>query len=212
VAARSRRGRTGAPRSVAPGRRAPDAGSAAPSDARAARRVCVAQIGAAHGIRGEVRLKPFTADPLAVADYGPLESEDGRRRFEVVALRAAKDTLIARFAGVDERTAAEALTHMRLYVPRERLPPLDEEDTYYHADLIGLAAVDKHGTVLGAVQAVHNFGAGDVIEVKPADGAAMLLPFTREAVPEIDLAAGRLVVDPPEGFLGGPRRAAEAEE
>jgi 16S rRNA processing protein RimM len=158
-------------------------------------RICVAQIGAAHGIRGEVRLRPFTGDPMAITSYGPLESEDGTRRFEIEALRPSKDLFVARLAGVKDRNAAEALTNLKLYVSRDRLPPAAEGE-FYHADLVGLAAVTPDGTSLGTVTAVHNFGAGDVIEIKPASGEALLVPFTDAAVPEIDLAAGRMVVVP----------------
>jgi 16S rRNA processing protein RimM len=158
-------------------------------------RICVAQIGAAHGIRGEVRLRPFTGDPMAITSYGPLESEDGTRRFEIEALRPSKDLFVARLAGVKDRNAAEALTNLKLYVSRDRLPPAAEGE-FYHADLVGLAAVTPDGTSLGTVTAVHNFGAGDVIEIKPENGETLLVPFTDAAVPEIDLAAGRMVVVP----------------
>lgn len=161
----------------------------------------MAQIGAAHGIRGEVRLKSFTADPLAVAGYGPLESEDGSRRFRITGLRPAKDMLIARIEGVTDRTAAERLRNLRLYVRRSRLPP-PAEDEFYHADLIGLAVFDKGGLRLGAVVAVQNFGAGDLLEIRlESGGATALLPFTKAAVPEVDIAGGRIVVDPPAGLL-----------
>ena len=110
-----------------------------------AERVRVARIGAAHGIRGEVKLWPFTQDPMDVASYGPLETEDGARRFEIETLRPAKDFLVARLVGVADRDAAEKLTNLELFVPRERLPAIDEADTYYHADLIGLAAVTAEG-------------------------------------------------------------------
>jgi 16S rRNA processing protein RimM len=158
-------------------------------------RICVAQIGAAHGIRGEVRLRSFTEDPMAITSYGPLESEDGTRRFEIEALRPSKDHFVARLAGVQDRNAAEMLTNLRLYVPREKLPPAAEGE-FYHADLVGLAAVTPDGASLGTVTAVHNFGAGDVIEIKPENGETLLVPFTDTAVPEIDLAAGRMVVVP----------------
>jgi 16S rRNA processing protein RimM len=158
-------------------------------------RVCVAQIGAAHGIRGEVRLRSFTEDPLAVTSYGPLESEDGRQRFEIEALRPAKDHFVARLAGVADRNAAEQLTNVKLYVSRDRLPPA-EDGEFYHADLIGLAAVTPDGAPLGSVTAVHNFGAGDILEIKPASGETLLVPFTDATVPEVDLKARRLVVKP----------------
>jgi 16S rRNA processing protein RimM len=160
-------------------------------------RICVAQIGAAHGIRGEVRLRSFTEDPAAVTSYGPLESEDGRQRFTIEALRPAKDHFVARVAGVADRNAAEKLVNVRLYIARDKLPPIGEDDTFYHADLVGLAAVTRSGESLGTVAAIHNFGAGDVVEIKPASGDPMMLPFTETAVPEIDLKAGRIVVVPP---------------
>jgi 16S rRNA processing protein RimM len=160
-------------------------------------RICVAQIGAAHGLRGEVKLRSFTQDPKAVTSYGPLESEDGTRRFEIEALRPSKDHFVARLKGVGDRDAAEKLTNVRLYVPRDRLPPIADDETFYHADLIGLAAVTPDGAPLGTVTAIHNFGAGDVIEIKPDSGEALLVPFTGTTVPEIDVAARRMVVVPP---------------
>ena len=160
-------------------------------------RICVAQIGAAHGIRGEVRLRSFTQDPRAVTSYGPLESEDGTQRFEIEALRPAKDHFVARLAGIGNREAAEKLTNLKLYVPRDRLPPVQEPETYYHADLVGLAAVTADGARLGTVTAVHNFGAGDMIEIRPQGGGEpQMIPFTDANVPEIDIAAGRVVVVP----------------
>jgi len=161
--------------------------------------VLVARFGAAHGVRGEVKLWSFTEDPLAVADYGPLESKDGTRQFVIAALRPAKDFLIARVEGVADRNAAEALRNVELYLPRERLPAIDEDDTWYYADLVGLAAVAPDGASLGTVAAVHNFGAGDIVEIAPAGGGkTLLLPFTETVVPEVDIEARRLVVVLPE--------------
>ena len=158
----------------------------------------VARIGAAHGVRGEVKLWSFTEDPIAVARYGSLETEDGTRRFEIESLRPAKDFLVARIAGVSDRDAAEKLTNLELFVPRERLPAIEEKDTYYHADLIGLSAVTAAGNALGTVSAVHNFGAGDILEIAPASGgAALMLPFTETAVPKVDLKTRQIVVVPP---------------
>jgi 16S rRNA processing protein RimM len=159
-------------------------------------RICVAQIGAAHGIRGEVRLRSFTGDPMAVTSYGPLESEDGKQRFEIEALRPAKDVFVARLRGVADRDAAEKLTNLRLYVSRDKLPPADDGE-FYHADLVGLAAVTPDGAALGTVTAVLNFGAGDILEIKPPSGEPLLVPFTDTTVPEIDMQAGRMVVVPP---------------
>jgi 16S rRNA processing protein RimM len=160
-------------------------------------KVRVARIGAAHGVRGEVKLWPFTQDPMDVARYGELETEDGARRFTIEALRPAKDFLVARIAGLNDRAAAEQLTNLELFVPRERLPAIAEADTYYHADLIGLAAVTADGKTLGTVTAVHNFGAGDIIEITPETGAPLMLSFTQAAVPKVDLKARQIVVVPP---------------
>jgi 16S rRNA processing protein RimM len=161
-------------------------------------RICLGQIGAAHGVRGEVRLRSFTSDPEAIARYGPLEAEDGRV-FEIESLRPAKNHFVARLSGIRDRKAAERLANLKLYVPRERLPEPADADEYYHADLIGLAVVNHAGERLGTVVAFHNFGAGDLIEVRPDDrGQTELLPFDEQTVPVIDLAAGRMVVVAPE--------------
>ena len=163
-----------------------------------AERICVAQIGGAHGLLGEVKLKSFTADPMAVSNYGPLTTEDGSASFEIETLRAAKGHLVARFRGVGDRSAAERLANLRLFVPRERLPP-PAADEFYHADLIGLRAVTADGTEIGTVAAVHDFGAGDILELRPrAGGTTMMVPFTAAFVPKVDIARGRIVVAPPE--------------
>ena len=163
-----------------------------------ANRICVARIGAAHGVRGEVKLWSFTEDPAAVATYGPLETQDGAQRFEIEALRPAKDHFVARIAGVDDRDAAEKLRNLELFIPRTRLPKIDDADTFYHADLIGLDAVTPDGTQVGTVQALHNFGAGDIIEIMPAGSShPLMLPFNEATVPTIDLAAKQIVVVPP---------------
>ncbi|MBR0796554.1 ribosome maturation factor RimM [Bradyrhizobium jicamae] len=169
--------------------------------------VCVARIGAAHGVRGAVRLWTFTEDPLAVRDYGPLMTKDGTRRFEVTHLREAKDHLVVTLKGVATRDDAERLNGLELYVPRERLPETDD-DEYYHADLIGLAAVTAAEQPLGKVIAIHNFGAGDIIEIAPPQGATMLLPFTNAVVPTVDLAGGRVVIELPQEIDGDDPSAA----
>jgi 16S rRNA processing protein RimM len=162
-----------------------------------AERVCIAQIGAPHGVRGEVRLRAFTQDPLSVRRYGPLEAEDGRR-FEIEAVRPAKDMLVARLKGVTDRNAAERLTNLFLYASRDRLPkPADDE--FYHADLIGLAAATPQGAPFGTIRAVHNFGAGDLLEIEPTSGGpTVMLPFTEAVVPVVDIARRRVVVTPPD--------------
>jgi 16S rRNA processing protein RimM len=181
---------------------------------RAADRVVVAQFGAAHGIKGEVRLKSFTGVPAEVAAYGQLEAPDGRR-FEIEAARPAAgtspDMLVVRLKGVGDRNAAEALNGIELSVSRDRLPPAGA-DEYYHADLIGLAAATAAGEALGTVIAVHNYGAGDLLEIAPRRGATFLLPFTRAAVPEVDIAAGRIVVEPPPGLLDEGESDGDREE
>jgi 16S rRNA processing protein RimM len=159
-------------------------------------RVCVGQIGAPHGVRGEVRLRSFTADPEAIAGYGPLETEDGRI-LEIESLRPAKDHFVATLSGIGDRDAAEQLATLKLYVPRDRLPALVETDEFYHADLIGLAVFNKAGEQLGTVLAIHNFGAGDLIEVRlAAGGKTELVPFNERNVPTVDIAAGRIVIEP----------------
>jgi 16S rRNA processing protein RimM len=163
--------------------------------------ICVARIGAAHGVRGEVKLWTFTEDPLAVKLYGPLATKDGARQFEVTHAREAKGHLVATLKGIATREDAERLNGLELYIAREKLPATDE-DEYYHADLVGLAAVTPANEPLGRVIAIHNFGAGDIIEIAPANGATMLLPFTNAVVPSVDLAGGRVVVELPEEIDG----------
>src|SRR5215470_17130612 len=159
-------------------------------------RICLGQIGAPHGVRGEVRLHSFTANPIAITTYGPLETEDGRV-FEIESLRPVKHAFVAKLSGVADRDAAERLANTKLYVPRERLPQPAEPDEFYHADLIGLRAVDDAGRECGTVVAIHNFGAGDLIELKPADGAQTeLLPFDAATVPEVNVRGGTIVINP----------------
>ena len=169
--------------------------------------VCVARIGAAHGVRGAVRLWTFTEDPLAVRDYGPLMTKDGARQFEVMHARGAKDHLVVTLKGVATRDDAERLNGLELYVPRDRLPDTDDGE-YYHTDLIGLAAVTTAEQPLGKVIAIHNFGAGDIIEIAPPQGATMLLPFTNAVVPTVDLDGGRVVIDLPQEIDGDDPSAA----
>ena len=166
--------------------------------------ICVARIGAAHGVRGAVKLWTFTEDPLAVKDYGPLTTKDGARQFEVAQVREARDHLVATFKGVASREDAERLNGIELYIARDKLPETDD-DEYYHADLIGLAAVNTADEPLGRVAAIHNFGAGDIIEIAPPHGPTLLLPFTNAVVPTVDLANGRVVIELPQEVEGdGP--------
>ncbi len=163
-------------------------------------RVCLGVVTSPHGVRGLLRVKTFTAEPDGIAAYGPLEDEAGTRRFDLELVGKAKGVVLVRIAGVDDRDAAERLKGQRLYVRREALPPPDEEE-FYHADLIGLAAVLADGEPLGKVTAVHDYGAGDSIELVRPDGKVVMVPFTRAIVPTVDIAAGRLVIVPPPGLL-----------
>jgi 16S rRNA processing protein RimM len=169
--------------------------------------ICVARIGAAHGVRGAVKLWTFTEDPMAVMQYGPLATKDGARKFEVANAREAKGHLVATLKGVATREHAERLNGIELYIPRNKLPATDA-DEYYHADLIGLAAVNAAFEPIGRVIAIYNFGAGDIIEIAPAHGATMLLPFTNAVVPTVDLAAGRVVIELPGEIEGDDPTAA----
>ena len=164
-------------------------------------KICVARIGAAHGVRGAVKLWTFTEDPLAVQHYGPLATKDGTRQFEVTHAREANGHLVATLKGIATRDEAERLNGVELYIARDQLPETDE-DEYYHADLIGLAAVTADDAPIGRVIAIHNFGAGDIIEIAPSHGATMLLPFTNAVVPTVDLAGGRVVIELPEEVDG----------
>jgi len=163
--------------------------------------VCVGAIAGAFGVKGEVRLKSFCADPEAIATYGPLSSEDGSASWEVKLTRAIKNGFAARLKGVATKEAADALRGVRLYAPRDRLPALPD-DEFYHADLINLTVLDTGGTELGRVRAVLNHGAGDLLEIYvKGQKQPVLLPFTKAAVPTVDLASGRIVADPPDGLF-----------
>lgn len=163
-------------------------------------RICLGVITGPHGVQGTVRIKSFTEVPEDVARYGPLSDQSGRRRFEVQILGIAKGVVIARLSGVEDRVRAEGLRGVRLYLPRSALPQT-EADEYYHADLIGLEAVLGDGTPVGRVRAVHDFGAGDTLELARPGAPPIMVPFTRAIVPIVELAAGRLVLDPPPGLF-----------
>ncbi|MEM8794202.1 MAG: ribosome maturation factor RimM [Pseudomonadota bacterium] len=168
------------------------------------RLICLGQIGAAHGVKGHVRVKPFTETPEGLADYGPLRNESGEAGLKVSTLRVIKGgMLVIKFKGVNDRDAAEALNGTKLFVERARLPGLDDEDDYYVEDLLGLEAVDLSGTPLGTVRAVHDFGAGDILDIKPEFGPSLLVPFTKKAVPIVDFDGHRLEVDRVEAGLFG---------
>jgi 16S rRNA processing protein RimM len=163
--------------------------------------ICVGVISGAFGTRGEVRLKSFTALAEDIANYGPLSSEDGQQSFDVALIGEAKGGFTARLSGVLTKEQADALRGLRLYAPRARLPSLPD-DEYYHADLIGLTVYDTGGKSIGQVKTVLNHGAGDILEIQmPGSAATVLLPFTLESVPTVDLGSGRIICDPPEGLF-----------
>lgn len=164
-------------------------------------KICVGAIAGAFGVRGEVRLKSFTAIPEDIASYAPLESEDGTRSFSVKVTRQVKNGLAARLSGITTKEEADALRGTQLFVPRDRLPSLPD-DEFYHTDLIGLDVTDTGGAPLGKVLSVINNGADDLLELSaPGQKQTVLLPFTKAVVPTVDLAQGRIVADPPEGLF-----------
>lgn len=163
-------------------------------------RICVGSVAGAFGVRGEVRLKSYCADPEAIADYGPLYTKDGSKSFSLTLTRPVAGGLGARISGVNTKEDADALRGTDLYADRDRLPSLPD-DEFYHADLIGLEVRDTGGVLLGKVRAIHNHGAGDILEVfAPGRKNALLVPFTLAAVPTVDLKSGRIVADLPEGL------------
>ncbi|MFI4949394.1 MAG: ribosome maturation factor RimM [Alphaproteobacteria bacterium] len=170
-------------------------------------RVCLGIVGAPHGVHGGVRIKSFTGEPAAIAGYGALEDESGARQFTLKVVGPAKGDgmVIAKLSGVSDRERAEALRGLRLYAPRAVLPAIGDADEFYYADLVGLAALLGDGSRLGTVIAVHDFGAGDMLEIERAASQPVLVPFTRAAVPVVDLAGHRVVVDPPTGLIDPPR-------
>jgi 16S rRNA processing protein RimM len=160
------------------------------------RRIVVGVVAGAHGVKGELKIKSFTQNPRAIGSYGPLGDRTGTRSFRLTLRGAVRGLLIARIDGVADRDQAEALKGLELTVARDVLPK-PKRDEWYLADLEGLAAVTSDGRALGKVVAVQNFGAGDVIEIAPATGPTVMLPFSKRVVPEVDIAGGRIVVDPP---------------
>ncbi len=167
------------------------------------KKLCVGIVTGPHGIRGAVRLKSFTAEPSDIGAYGPLSDEAGTRRYTLRITGAVKGAIIAELSGVGDRNAAEALKGLQLFVDRDQLPPAEEEE-FYHADLIGLRAELANGELLGTVTALHDFGAGQSLEIATGGRETILVPFTKAAVPVIEVAAGRLVIDPPAGLLEKP--------
>lgn len=185
---------------------ATDSGSAyCGSEPDSGKMVCVGVVSAAHGIRGHVRIKSFTAEPGDIARYGPVYDVTGGRPLRLTVTGRSRELVIARIEGIGDRDAAEALQGHRLFVPREAFPPLDAEE-FYHADLIGLraelaAGLEQPRQILGAVVAVHDFGGGDILEVASGQGTSLMIPFTGDAVPEVNVAEGWLIIAPLPGLL-----------
>lgn len=171
-------------------------------------KVLMAKIGAAHGIRGEVRVKPFGDDPLSFTDYGVLTTRDGKRSFEVQNARVQKTVVITKFKEIADRNQAEELNGVELFIDRNQLPDL-EEDEFYYSDLNGLSVRDPAGDMLGKVVAVQDFGAGDLLEIRPTRGKTYYIPFTKDFVPEIRVADGNITVDLPEDYLSEGKPGSE---
>jgi 16S rRNA processing protein RimM len=162
------------------------------------RLILVGRVSGAFGVRGEVRLSAYTEEPMALARFKALKREDGSPALTIAGARPVKDGIVARCPEVATKEAADAMRGLRLYVPREALPEPEDEDEFYLADLIGLSAETPEGEALGKVKAVHNFGAGDLLELDPGEGArTSYVPFTKAAVPEVRLSEGRVIVVPP---------------
>jgi len=174
-------------------------------------RVCLGVIAGAHGVRGLVKIKSFTEDPEDVAAYGPVGDETGQKRFVVKIKGRVKGLVLAELEDIRDRDQAQALHGLQLYVERDALPRLEEEETFYQADLIGLAAEDPEGRPLGQVVAVPNFGAGDLLEVLDPERVSQFYPFTRAVVPEVDLATGRVVIRRPAEAIVRPEHDGEHE-
>lgn len=173
-----------------------------------AQKVLMAKIGAAHGIRGEVRVKPFGDDPLSFTDYGVLTTRDGNRSFEVQNARVQKTVVITKFKEITDRNQAEELNGVELFIDRNQLPD-PEEDEFYYSDLNGLSVRDPAGDMLGKVVAVQDFGAGDLLEIRPTRGKTYYIPFTKDFVPEIRVADGNITVDLPEDYLSEEKPGSE---
>lgn len=171
----------------------------------------VGRITGAHGLRGLVKVQCFTAEPSGIGQYGPLSDAMGKRTFEVTVMNPVKGGVVAAIAGIADRNAAEKLRGVELYMPRDRLPEAGEGE-YYHADLVGLAAELRDGSPFGRVRGVENYGAGDLLAILRPDGRVVSLPFTDPVVPVVDIAGGRVVIDPPAGLLDAVKQEEREEE
>jgi 16S rRNA processing protein RimM len=175
--------------------------------------ILMGAIAGVHGVRGEVKVKSFTSDPLAITAYGPLFDESGRKFDLKLSQKAAKDTVVvARIEGVSDRNAAEALKGKRLYAPREALPAIEDANEFYASDLIGLSVEDRHGKTLGKVVDLQDYGAGAIIAVSGGPNGDFELPFADRFVPVVDLAQAKVIVELPDDFFTAPSRDEEEGE
>jgi 16S rRNA processing protein RimM len=169
---------------------------------KGASRVCLGRAIGARGLKGEVRIKTFTEDPLSIGKYGPLQDEAGARNFEISNVQPAKDGVVARLKGISSREEADALKGTEFFVEQSRLPGIEDDSTFYFEDLIGLVAINEDGSALGQVVSVQNFGAGDLLEIRPSTGGAtVFVSFTKEIIPDIDQKSGWLLMLAPEGIF-----------
>ena len=168
---------------------------------RSARMICVGTFLGPHGLDGIVKIRSYTGHPEDIASYGPVSDESGGRQFDVCILRSTTKGLVAELSGIEDRSAAEAIKGLKLYVTRSALPELVEGE-FYFSDLIGLDAVTMDGLLVGKVKAMDNYGAGDLMEVELQNGEALILPFSHDVVPVVDIPGARVVVDPPHDIYG----------
>jgi 16S rRNA processing protein RimM len=172
--------------------------------------VCLGVVGRPHGVKGLVRIRPFTEDPEAIAAYGPLTDRKTGRKYTVSVANVTKGMVIARIEGVEDRDQADALKGTELWVDRGALPEIEDEEAFYHHDMIGLRAVAKGGEAIGEVVGIENYGAGDLLELRTQEGRLVLVPFTRDTVPEVDIEGGRVVIEPTAGLLDEDERPPDA--
>ena len=174
-------------------------------------RVLMGQIGAAHGIQGQVRIKSHTEDPLAIKNYSPLSTNRPGLEITIKKARLNKSVIVASISGIADRTAAEALNGVKLYVNRDQLPEMEDEDEFYQADLIGLEARYEDGNKYGTITAIQNHGAGDILEVRPVRGPSQLMPFTKRIIPSINIAEGYVTIIMPSDIVIDEEEAFEPE-
>jgi len=173
--------------------------------------ICVGAVTGARGIKGDIRIKSFTADPEAISDYGPLYDKTGSQTYDLQVTGQAKGQLTARMKGINDRTAAEKLRGLQLFIPRDILPA-PQDDEFYFSDLIGLRAEDLEGNALGTIRSVDNFGAGDVLEIGGGVPGDLMVPFTKDTVPRVEIDKGLVIINLPDGLLDPPDEEAKESD